>query len=157
MESTKSIHQTRSILFFDGYCSLCNKWVDLLLRVLKSRKNDSTHSSFHLASLQGKTAQSIFTEAKRTDLIQPPLQTVVLYQRVAGTVGEVEFYTESDAVLKLFSDFEFPWSMIALFRFVPKFIRNFIYRLIAKNRYQWFGKRNQCRLPTPEDRKWLLD
>lgn len=165
MESTRStsqinstVHSTvRRVIFFDGYCNLCNQWVDFLLRVLRARSKKSAHFSIQLASLQGKTAQEIFTAAGRTDLLAPPLNTVVLYERVAGTVGESEFYTESDAILRVFAELEFPWSWFGVFRFIPKSIRDAIYRWISKNRFRWFGKRESCRLPTPEERTWFLD
>ena len=68
-----------------------------------------------------------------------------------------QFLTESDAILRIFSALGFPWSMFGVFRLVPRVIRDFIYRVIAKNRYQWFGKRETCRMPTQEERKFLLD
>ncbi len=110
-----------------------------------------------MASLQGKTAKEILETAGRTDLLTPPLKTIVLYERVAGTVGESEFFTESDAVLRIFSELEFPWSLLGFFRFFPRRLRDFVYQVISKNRYRWFGKRESCRVPTPEEKAWLLD
>lgn len=166
MASTRSTFQTssnpsetksRRIVFFDGYCSLCNQWVDFLLRVLTNPKKESTHYSFQLASLQGNTAREILKATGRSDLLEPPFNTIVLYERVAGTVNEVVFFTESDAILRIFAGIGSPWSIMAVFRFLPRFIRDGIYRLIARKRYQWFGKRDTCRLPTKEESAWLLD
>lgn len=161
MESIKSTVQTsskaRRIVFFDGYCTLCNQWVDFLLRVLTNPKKESTHYSFQLASLQGKTAKEILASTGRSDLLAPPFNTIVLYERVAGTVNEVVFFTESDAILRIFAGIGTPWSFFAIFRFLPRFVRDGIYRLIARYRYRWFGKRETCRLPTIEERVWLLD
>jgi predicted DCC family thiol-disulfide oxidoreductase YuxK len=165
MESTRSTLQinttvnstVRRVIFFDGHCNLCNRWVDFLLRVLRARSKKSAHFSIQLASLQGITAKEILVAAGRGDLLAPPLNTVVLYERVAGTVGESKFFTESDAILKVFEELGSFWSWLAVFRFIPKSIRDGIYRYISKNRFRWFGKRETCRLPTPEERTWLLD
>ena len=158
MRSTlQTSSDARRIIFFDGECNLCNQWVDFLLRLLQRRSKESTHFLFQLASLQGKTAQSIFSSAGRSDLIKPPYTSVVLYQRVAGTVSESEFFIESDAILRIFSELEFPWSMFRVFRIIPRFIRDFIYRMIARNRLRWFGKRNTCRVPTLQEKAYFLD
>ncbi len=161
MESIRSTFQTsseaRRVIFFDGECNLCNQWVDFLLRLLKRRSKESTHFSFQLASLQGKTAQSIFASAGRLDLIKPPYTSVVLYQRVAGTVSESEFFTESESLLRIFSELEFPWSLLRAFRVIPSFIRDSIYRWIARNRIGWFGRRATCRVPTLQEKAYFLD
>lgn len=128
-----------------------------MLRILMKRSVGLTHDDFQIASLQGNTAKQVMETSGRHDLLTPPFNTMVLYQRVAGTVGEVEFFTESDAILRIFADLGFPWRMMVIFRIVPRFLRDFVYRWIARNRYRFFGKRDECRLPTKEERAWLLD
>jgi len=160
MVSTNSTSRTSpkepGIIFFDGYCALCNRWVDFLLRVLRTRSAKSAHFPFQMASLQGSTAKKIFGETGRSEFITPPLKTIVLYQR-ANMEEATLFLTESDAIIRIFSALEFPWSLIRLIRIIPRSIRDFVYRVVAKNRYQWFGKRDTCRVPMPEERQFLLD
>jgi len=144
------------IIFFDGYCTLCNQWVDFLLRALKSRLKKSAHFPFQMASLQGETAKKVFNEAGRTEFITAPLNSIVLYRR-ENSDGTVRFYTESDAILRILSSLGFPWAILAIFRIVPPFIRDYVYGVIARNRYRWFGKKSECRLPTKEERQFLLD
>lgn len=161
MESTKSTFQTsstaRRIIFFDGYCTLCNWWIDFLLKRIQKLKRNSSNQVFLLASLQGKAAREIFEVAGRTDLLKLPLRSIVLYERVAGTVQESDFFTESDAVIRIISQLGFPWSMCKIFKLLPRGLRDTFYRFISKNRYQLFGKRQSCRVPTPEEREWFLD
>ena len=168
MGSTNSTFQTNrklvGILFFDGYCVLCNRWVDFLLRVLSIRSAKSAHFSFQIASLQGSTAKKIFEELGRKDFITPPLKTIVFYQKLESSLAnklksrtETQIFTESEALFKIVSLLGFPWSVLTVFRIVPRFMLDFFYRCIANHRYTWFGKRSACRVPTAEERRFLLD
>lgn len=160
MESTRSTsqisHQVSRVIFFDGYCVLCNRWVDILLKALQAREKDSTLLSFQVASLQGKTAKQILVETGRGDLLLPPFKTIVLYEKATHEQGTV-FLIESDAVLRIFTFLGGKWKWLHLFRFTPRKFRNWLYRVISENRYQWFGKQDTCRVPTPEERSFFLD
>lgn len=63
--------------------------------------------------------------------------------------GEKAF-THSNAALRIAGNLRFPWNVLAVFRIVPRPIRDWFYRFIARNRYRWFGKSDTCRIPTPE-------
>jgi predicted DCC family thiol-disulfide oxidoreductase YuxK len=127
-----------SIVFFDGVCNLCNGFVDFLVRRDRWR-------TLRFASLQGKTSLELLgPEAGRE------LASVVLYQD-----GEV--LKESDAALRILELLGGPWRAVALFRIFPRFLRDWLYRLIARNRYRLFGKRETCRLPSPDERALFLD
>ena len=125
------------ILFFDGVCNLCNGFVNFLVWADQKR-------ALQVASLQGKHAEKLLGQEFRK------LDSVVLYD-------EGEIYQRSDAVLQSFRLLGFPWNLLLLFFLVPRFIRDFIYDCIASGRYQMFGKRDTCRLPTPEEKKYFLD
>lgn len=125
------------ILFFDGVCGLCNKAVDFSL---SHQKN----ASLRYAPLQGETAQKLLPESLTKDL-----NTLVLW-----TPKGVK--TESDAVLILASHFRAPWNWLAALRIVPRFLRNGVYRMIAKNRYRIFGKKDTCRLPSLAEKELFL-
>jgi predicted DCC family thiol-disulfide oxidoreductase YuxK len=91
---------------------------------------------FKFASLQSAYAQRALIGLAKVD----GLNTVVLQT-------EDRFYLESSAVLMIFKYLGFPWSLLTLAWIIPSFIRNGIYRLVAKSRYSWFGKRSECLLP----------
>ena len=66
-------------------------------------------------------------------------------------------YVESSAALHIARNMNGLWPLLFGFMIVPKFIRDGVYRWVARNRYRWFGKRNTCRIATPEERAYLLD
>ena len=68
-----------------------------------------------------------------------------------------KIYKKSNAIFKIVKHLNGFWKLIYVFVIVPKFIRDFIYTKIAKNRYQWFGKRNTCMVPTKELKNRFLD
>ncbi len=126
------------ILFFDGVCGLCNGLVDWLLpRDVQKR--------IKFATLQGTTAKQILTP----DLIQD-LDTVVLWYR-----GKV--LLRSDAIIACLSELGGVWGLLKIFSIIPRFIRDTAYKVIAYNRYGWFGKKQTCRLPLPGERLRFLD
>jgi predicted DCC family thiol-disulfide oxidoreductase YuxK len=63
------------------------------------------------------------------------------------------FYYYSDAALRLAVYLRFPWNMLHVFRLVPVPVRDWLYRLIASNRYRWFGKKEVCRIPSAKERR----
>ncbi|MBS1561716.1 MAG: DUF393 domain-containing protein [Bacteroidetes bacterium] len=129
----------RTIVIFDGVCSLCNASVDLLIRA------DRT-SSILFASLQSSAAKKLLAGH---DVHEEPDSIIVLHK------GQI--LTESQAVLTLLPFLSFPWPLFGVFRLVPRFLRDPVYRLIARNRYRWFGKRSTCRIPTAEERSRFLE
>ena len=126
-----------TILFFDGVCGLCNKTVDQLLRI-----DHDCHLRF--APLQGPTAEQLLP----AELVED-LDTVVLWHQ-----GQA--YQRSRAILNALVIIGFPWSALGIFKIVPRFLADPIYRFIARNRYRWFGKRETCRLPTSDERARFL-
>lgn len=126
------------IIFFDGICNLCNGTVDFIIK--RDKKN-----SFRFASLQSEIAESYLP-----DPMLSSLSSIVLY-------ADGKLYTESDAAIYIAAQLGGIWSIFKIFFIVPKFLRDGIYRLISKNRYKWFGKRNTCRLPTAEESLRFLE
>lgn len=126
-----------TIIFFDGVCGLCNRAVDLLIRL--DKKN-----IFKFAPLQGETAQSLLnveTISKK--------ESVVLYDQ-----GKI--YKNSTAVIRILIRLKGFWKTSYIFFIVPAFIRDFIYHWIAYNRYKWFGFHKTCRLPMPDELEKFL-
>ena len=126
------------IVFFDGYCHLCNGWVSFLLRRRNARR-------LRFAPLEGTTA------AKYLTAMAGPQPESIVYLR------NQRVYDQSDAVLQICHDLGRGWRLVWILAVIPRFIRNYFYRIIARNRYRWFGKSETCRLPTAGERQWFLD
>ena len=71
-------------------------------------------------------------------------------------VEDGQLYTHSTAALKIARHLRWPWSWSVVFIIVPRFVRDAVYRWVARNRYRWFGKSDACRVPTPELRARFL-
>ncbi len=125
------------IVFFDGECNLCNSTVDFFIRLDKGR-----HLCF--ASLQGETAKKVLPAG-----VRERLETVVLWR-------EGHLYRKSGAAIRALAACGGIWIFARVFLLVPWFLRDWAYDVVAKNRFRWFGKRDTCRLPTPEERNVLL-
>jgi salicylate hydroxylase len=63
----------------------------------------------------------------------------------------------SDAVLAIAAGLPFPWRLLAVGRVVPRPVRDALYRLVARNRYRWFGRRITCPVPSPRVRDRFLE
>lgn len=133
-----SAGQTQPLIFFDGYCHLCNFWVNWLLRVDRHRK-------LRFAPLQGETAQQVAVPLPQSAL---PESIVVL---------ENDFiYLQSRALLRIFRHLPYPWKGLLVLKIFPTTWLDKIYNWVARHRYRWFGRRSQCRLPEPSVRKRFL-
>tara|TARA_B110001454_G_C12723292_1_gene436298 strand:+ start:9599 stop:10003 length:405 start_codon:yes stop_codon:yes gene_type:complete len=126
-----------NILFFDGYCSLCNGLVDWAMRQDKRAR-------VKFASLQGETARSIIPENNINDT-----NTVVYWN---GS----ESFQRSDAILHLLIDMGGIWKLAGVILVIPRFFRDLVYKWIASNRYFLFGRRQTCRMPTSQEKDRLL-
>ena len=124
---------TQPVLFFDGVCNLCNASVQFII------KRDKT-GSIKFASLQSQYAKRELPAA----LADPKnLQSLVWKE------GEA-IRTKSTAALTAAKKLGGGWSLLYGFIILPKFIRDFMYDIIAKNRYRWFGRKEECMIPTQE-------
>lgn len=126
------------IIYFDGVCNLCDHFVSFLV------KQDSQHL-FYFSSLQGQTAR------KQLQPLDLGLETIIYSDH--GTI----FY-RSTAVLKVMLELggylKFLAHIMLLF---PLPMRDAVYDWVARNRYSFFGKKETCRLPTDEEKKYFLD
>jgi predicted DCC family thiol-disulfide oxidoreductase YuxK len=130
----------KKIILFDGVCNLCNSSVQF---ILKRDKKDQ----FLFASLQGRTGQ----EYLRT--FQLPADTFNSFLLVEGD----HYYTRSASALRIARYLGGAWPLLYAFMIVPRFIRDAVYNLIAKNRYRWFGKTDTCWVATPALKAKFLD
>ena len=128
----------KPIVFFDGECVMCNQFVDILLNI-------DRQGSVMIAPLQGTTAAKLL----------PPLpnnreEWSIFY------IDRGEIFEQSDAFLNICRRLGGIWSILNLFKIIPRSIRNVIYRIIARNRYRLFGRRSTCRLPNEQEKSRFL-
>lgn len=126
------------VLFFDGVCGLCNSFVDLLFA-------EDRHGVLRVTALQGSTAQELLPAVLRQGNL-----TTVVYQRNGKT------WTRSGAALRVLHDLGGIWKLGSVLLVVPAPLRNVVYDFVARNRIKWFGQKETCRMPTPEERSRFL-
>ncbi|MDA3816004.1 MAG: DCC1-like thiol-disulfide oxidoreductase family protein [Prolixibacteraceae bacterium] len=116
------------IVLFDGVCNLCNASVQFILKNEKEEK-------LKFATIQDARSQELLTPFNNTEIHDSVLllENGILYQ-------------ESDAALRIARYLKF-YRFFYFLIYIPRWIRNPLYRLIAGNRYKWFGKRDQCMIP----------
>lgn len=128
-----------AIVPFDGVCNFCNASVNFVIDRDKA-------GYFKFAPLQSELGEKLVTkhgiDTTKTDSI-----IVIDGERA---------YTHSSAALRIARKLDGPWSWSYAFMIVPKPIRDFFYRLFAKNRYRLFGKQDACMMPTPDIRARFL-
>lgn len=132
--------EERRVVLFDGMCNLCNRSVQFIIKKDKKKK-------FLFASLQGKTGQEVL---QKFGLPANELNSFILLE------GE-KIYTRSAAALRIAKQLGDGWKLLYGLMIIPAFIRNAVYNWIARNRYKWFGKRNECMIPTPELKERFLE
>ncbi len=129
------------ILFYDGVCNFCNATVQFVIKRDPLKK-------IYFAALQSKTAHQLLT----------PINSKLVHDLTTMVYLEGDnIYTKSDAFLHLIRHLNGFWPLLSLAMFFPRFFRNFVYDLVAKNRYRLFGKKEQCLMPTPDIRERFLD
>jgi predicted DCC family thiol-disulfide oxidoreductase YuxK len=129
----------KNIVFFDGVCNFCNSTVDLVFRKNKEK-------NIYFASLQSDFAHEFL---KNQGISNTDLDTIIYY-----TNGKI--YLRSSAILQLSKKLSGIYKMLPAFLIIPPFIRDWAYSWFAKNRYKFFGKRETCRIPTAEEKKYFL-
>ncbi len=123
-----------SVIVFDGVCMLCSRWVDFVLR-------RDPHGRYKFAAMQTASGRALLIEHG----IDPddPLSFLLLEDRKG--------YTDTDAIVRILRSLGPGWKFIALLvSIVPRFVRDPLYRWLARNRYRMFGRRAACRVPTAD-------
>jgi predicted DCC family thiol-disulfide oxidoreductase YuxK len=128
-----------NVLLFDGVCNLCNGTVQFIL------KRD-TKKRFKFASLQSEKGQALL---KEMGLPTENFDSVVYIR--AGKVLQ-----KSSAGLYILRDLGGIWAAFFPLIIFPRFIRDAVYNLLARNRYRWFGRQESCMMPTPELKERFL-
>ncbi|WP_299779577.1 thiol-disulfide oxidoreductase DCC family protein [uncultured Formosa sp.] len=126
------LDKKEKLVLFDGVCNLCDHSVQFIIK--HDKKN-----IFRFTTLQGKTASPIIESFK---IDTEKTDSILLY------TSDKTLYTKSSAALRIALQLSFPINLLALFLIVPKCIRDRVYDYIAKNRYQWYGKKESCMIPS---------
>ena len=136
MTSTES----KKIVLFDGVCNLCSNSVQFILK--RDKKNQ-----FLFGSLQSNYGQQMLAH------YHLPATEFNSFMLIEGE----KLYTRSSGALRMLKHLGGAWSLFYVFIIVPKFIRDAVYNWISRNRYKWFGKKNECWLPKPEWKEKFLN
>nr|WP_320120489.1 thiol-disulfide oxidoreductase DCC family protein [uncultured Marinifilum sp.] len=133
---SKNISNSNPIVLFDGVCNFCNTTVRFVLAYNRAE-------NIRFSPLQSDFAKQLLAQH---NLSSDDIDTVVFVQ-------DNKAYTKSSAAFQIARHLIYPWKTLYYLKHTPKNITNWIYDLIARNRYSWFGKKNQCMVPKPEWRE----
>src|SRR5258706_3906277 len=128
------------VVLFDGVCNLCNGAVQFIIKRDKKKQ-------FRFASMQGKAGHELL---QKFDLPANDFNSFILFE-------DNKVYTRSTAALRIAKYMGGGWKLLYGLMIIPRFIRNAVYNVIAKNRYKWFGKKDECMIPAPELKDRFLD
>jgi predicted DCC family thiol-disulfide oxidoreductase YuxK len=129
-----NLPKNKKIILFDGVCNLCNSAVQF---IIKHDKKDV----FRFVPLQSDLGLDIL---KYIGIDFAKIDSIVLYE------PGVAYYYKSDAALQIAKSLNGLYSFGIIFKIIPNGIRNQLYDYIARNRYNWYGKKESCMIPSPE-------
>lgn len=132
--------EDKPIILFDGICNFCNAMVNFIIR--HDKKN-----VFRFATLQSQAGKSLLS---RHQIDWKANDSFVVIEKDKA-------YQKSNASLRLYNKLPWYWKWTQVFWIVPKFLRDGVYNIIARNRYKWFGKKEECMIPTPDIKSRFLD
>ncbi|RUT78602.1 thiol-disulfide oxidoreductase DCC family protein [Ancylomarina longa] len=138
-EFTSHNNITKPVVLFDGLCNLCSTAVQFILTYNKKQ-------NLFFASLQSDFAQELLTQYK----VESRMDTVIF-------IEDQQVYQKSAAAFQISKHLVYPWKAFYYFRYIPKFLSDWIYLRIANNRYSWFGKKSVCMVPQPEWKHRFLE
>ena len=125
-----SEYPNKVIIIFDGNCNFCSRWVLFII----SRDG---YDRFRFTASQMPAAKHILEKYNVTDDV---INTFIL-------VEDDHVYARTAGILRIFKNLPGLWPALYIFRIVPPFLRDPVYNFIARNRYKWFGKREECFVP----------
>ena len=136
-----NLPENKKIILFDGVCNLCDSAVQF---VIKHDKKDA----FRFVSLQSELGQKIL---KHIGINSTNIDSVVLYE------PGIAYYFKSAAAIEIAKSLGGFFHFGTIFKIIPTGIRNQLYDYIAKNRYKWYGKKDNCLLPSIENKSKFLE
>ena len=124
----------KKIILFDGVCNLCDSTVQF---IIKRDKKDI----FRFVALQSELGEQII---KHIGVDRSKTDSIILYE------PSIAYYYKAEAAIKIASALGGIYTLMKVFSILPKSLSNSVYNYIAKNRYKWYGKKDECMIPTPE-------
>lgn len=128
------------VIVFDGVCLLCSRWVGFVLR-------HDRRAHIRFAAMQSASGRALLA-GHGLDADDP-----LSFLYVADGRG----YSDSDAIIRVLTSFGGAWRLAAALRVIPRGLRDAGYRLIARHRYQWFGRKDACMVPDASVARRFLD
>ena len=125
----------KPLILYDGECILCSRAANFIL--------DKDKREVFL--LSPNRSESGWTILEKFGVPFTDVKTILL-------LDNGKLYAKSTAVLLILRQLPFPWDLLSVFVVIPKGIRDFMYDLVARNRYKWFGKTNRCRMPGKKEK-----
>lgn len=129
-----------AVIVFDGVCALCSRWVRFLLRFDHAGR-------YRFAAMQGAHGRQLLAGHGLDP--DDPLSFLL--------VEDGKAYTDTDAIVRVIGGLGGAWKLARLALLLPRRLRDPAYRMLARNRYRWFGQHDACYLPTPEQRARFLE
>jgi predicted DCC family thiol-disulfide oxidoreductase YuxK len=123
----------KNLILFDGVCNFCNSAVQMVIEI-------DRHKTFKFAAIQSELGQQLY---RQHGLDPIDIQTLML-------VDEGQVFTKSDAVLTILGKLDGGWQFFTVFQNMPQPLRDWAYSEFASRRFQLFGRRQACMVPTPE-------
>ena len=139
IDELKSLSHHHPILFYDGVCHLCNGFVNTVIE-----QDDQGLIKF--CTLQDEAGQQVS-------------EALSIPHALDTTIGmkDGKIYTHSDVLKMVIDTLGGKWLILKPLYVFPKGFRDMIYNWVARNRYRWFGEKDQCMIPTPDIRERFLD
>ena len=129
-----NVEKSKKIILFDGVCNLCNNSVQF---VIKRDVNDV----FQFAALQSETGKKLLTER---NINTQEVDSIILIE------PNIAYYTKSTAALEIGKHLKGLKAISSILLWLPEALRNIVYDFIARNRYKWYGKKDNCMIPSEE-------
>lgn len=133
MDIINQLPKDKKIILFDGVCNYCNDKVNFII------KND-TNDSFRFVALQSETGQKIIAYLG----IDKTIDSIILYE------PGYAYFIKSEAIFRIINHLSSSVKLLLVFNFIPTNIKNIFYDSIAKNRYKWYEKKENCLLPSED-------
>jgi predicted DCC family thiol-disulfide oxidoreductase YuxK len=134
-----NLPKDKKIVLFDGVCNYCNDKINFII------KNDK-QDVFRFVALQSETGQKIINYLG----IDNSIDSIILYE------PGYAYFIKSEAVFRIIKHLSSSVRLLLFFNFIPTSIKNIFYDIIAKNRYNWYGKKESCMIPTEEVKRKFI-
>lgn len=134
-----NLPKDKKIVLFDGVCNYCNDKINFII------KNDK-QDIFRFVALQSETGQKIIKYLG----MDSSIDSIVLYE------PGYAYFIKSEAVFRIIKHLSSSVRLLLFFNFIPTSIKNVFYDIIAKNRYNWYGKKESCMMPTEEVKRKFI-